>query len=272
MTDATSTGMANSRRGLGGLRKEAKPIYGLLAYFVYVALLVLVQIAIGPDYTEIADSTENILRGIVAPIGAGIIGIVVLAQWLGWWRPALRDRHHAPRWVIIAPLIMAAICVVNIVNTDLGAFDATYLIVFTVGMLMVGFGEELTTRGLLIVGLRGRFSEVWVWLFSTLLFGAMHSINAFFGQSIMSTAQQVGLTLVFGTGFYLMRRATGSLIWAMLLHALWDWATFANGQHGQPSSIVQLLTIALYVAVIVGLIWAIKGANERLGAPSKSDA
>ena len=35
----------------------------------------------------------------------------------------------------------------------------------------------MATRGLLIVGLRGRYTEGWVWFLSTLLFGLLHLPN-----------------------------------------------------------------------------------------------
>ena len=93
------------------------------------------------------------------------------------------------------------------------------------GSLLVGFCEETATRGALIVGLRGRLMEPRVWLISTLLFAFMHLRNSVFGADPAATLQVV---LAFGGGsmLYLTRRLTGSLVFAMLLHGIWDFSSF----------------------------------------------
>ena len=53
-----------------------------------------------------------------------------------------------------------------------------------IGTLLVGFSEELLTRGLAIVGGRGSMHEKWVWVFSGVIFGLLHAPNALFGQSV----------------------------------------------------------------------------------------
>jgi len=246
------------------MRVEPKPIIGILAFLMYIGIIAAITVFIGPDYDEVAASTENILNGVVIPVGAATVGIVALTSYLGWWGPALRDRHRAPAWTIIVPLIMLAMVVFNLVETDFGQLETSYLLVLAVGMLLVGLGEELTTRGVLLVSMRGRSNEFVAWLVSTVCFGLMHTLNFFFGQDLGPTLQQVALTMLYGTGFYILRRATGSLIWPMLLHAVWDFSVFVNGEAGELPAMNSLLTLVLYVALPLALIWAIKGAKERL--------
>ncbi|WP_297081250.1 CPBP family intramembrane glutamic endopeptidase [uncultured Demequina sp.] len=246
------------------MRVEPKPLVGIVAFLLYVGVVAALTVFVGPDYDEVAASTENILNGVVIPVGAAAVGMVALTSYLGWWGPALRDRHRAPAWTIIAPLLMVGMVVFNLVGTDFGQLETSYLLVLAGGMLLVGLGEELTTRGVLLVSMRGRANEFVAWLVSTVCFGLMHLLNFVFGQDLGGTLQQVALTMIFGTGFYILRRATGSLIWAMLLHALWDFSIFVNGEAGEVPVMNSLLTIVLYVALPLALIWAIKGAKERL--------
>jgi len=252
------------------MRVQPKPIIGIGAFLLYVALVFGLGKAVGPDFTELADSVENLLWGVYVPVGAAALGMVVLTTWLGWWRPAIKDRHRAPAWIIIAPLLMVAIAVSNMLGADFGMLSTSYLLVLAGGMLLVGLGEELMSRGLLLTAMRGRSNEFLAWLVSTVLFGVMHIGNFFMGQDLVPTLGQVGLTMIFGTGFYIIRRATGSLIWAMLLHALWDFGSFVNTQAGEQSQATQLMLAALPIVVIVCLIWAIKGAKERLDAAPES--
>ncbi|WP_158609466.1 CPBP family intramembrane glutamic endopeptidase [Cellulomonas triticagri] len=56
----------------------------------------------------------------------------------------------------------------------------------TLGVL-VGFDEELTSRGPLLTALRGRTRKVAVALISSALFGLMHGIDVVLGQSVTDT-------------------------------------------------------------------------------------
>ena len=67
---------------------------------------------------------------------------------------------------------------------------------------MVGFSEEITYRGLAVVGFRGGYSEVHVWLFTSILFGLLHGVNFFLGQDAVPTLRQVIFAFVLGSVFY----------------------------------------------------------------------
>ncbi|WP_082100354.1 CPBP family intramembrane glutamic endopeptidase [Demequina maris] len=249
------------------MKRKPSVMLGIAAYVLYVVVIVGLTMAIGPDYDEIGDSVGTLAMGVLLPIGAGVLGVVVLATVYGWWGPILRDRARARHaWIIILPIATLAIAVANLATVDFGAVDLTYLLVLVLAMLLVGFGEELTTRGVLLVGARGSMGEVGVFFVTTGLFALMHSSNVLFGQDAAVTAQQVGVTFVYGAGYYVMRRATGSLIPAMLMHATWDFSLLLSDKAGEPSETVATLgMLTLYVLTIPCVIFAIKGAKERLG-------
>ena len=58
-------------------------------------------------------------------------------------------------------------------------------------------------------------------LLSSLIFALLHSVNAF-TQPILNVLITVVYTFGFGVMMYLVMRVTGSIIWAMLLHAATD--------------------------------------------------
>ena len=74
--------------------------------------------------------------------------------------------------------------------------SAGYLLALGAGTLLVGFSEEMLTRGTGLVGLRGGFGEAAAWFFSCLIFGLIHALNVFFGQAIGTTVQQIGFAFV----------------------------------------------------------------------------
>ncbi|MDC7803766.1 CPBP family intramembrane metalloprotease [Sphingomonas sp. BLCC-B65] len=253
------------------LRVRPRVWIGLVIYLAYVAVVFGVQQITGIAYTDFGKSGSNLFLGAGLSLIVGAILLAITTTLLGWWRPALLDRHRAAHtWPIIAPAIMVLALVLNLASTDWGSYDGAFFAASIV-LLLVGFTEELTTRGVLLVALRSRLSEVWVWFLTSALFGLMHLVNALTGQPLAPTLQQVALAFGAGTIFYVLRRVTGSLIWAMVLHGFWDFSTFAVG-HGTPGPFYVFSGILEIVAIVIALIsvaFVVRGADERLN-PAKA--
>ncbi|GAA1655738.1 CPBP family intramembrane glutamic endopeptidase [Microbacterium flavum] len=239
---------------------------GLVVFFAYVAVVFVVQQITGIPYTDFGKSGANLFLGAGLSLIVGAILLAITTTLLGWWRPALSDRRRAAHtWPIVAPAIMVVALLLNLTSTDWGSYDGAFFAASIV-LLLVGFTEELTTRGLLLVALRSRLSEVWVWFLTSALFGLMHLVNALTGQPLAPTLQQVVLAFGAGTIFYVLRRVTGSLIWAMLLHGFWDFSTFAVG-HGTPGpfyAFAGIVEIAAIVLALIGVAFVVRGADERI--------
>lgn len=237
---------------------------GVLIWLGYSAVVALVQGLSGLPYTAWGDTGDTLFRGAGISLIVGAILLVITTTILGWWRPALfeqeRSRH---RWPIIAPLLLLVLTAVNLFATEWESYDAAFFGASLV-LLLVGFTEEVTTRGLLLVALRSRFREMWVWLLSSIAFGLMHYINLFQGQDFGATSQQVWSAFLAGTTFYVLRRVTGSLVWAMILHGLWDFSVFAVGHAGLSvtSVFVGLAEPLPGVIALISLPWVLRGATE----------
>lgn len=95
---------------------------------------------------------------------------------------------------------------------------------------------------------------MWVWFFSCLIFGGIHALNILFGAEVGTTVAQIGLAFLGGTVFYVVRRNTGALIWAMLLHAFWDFNTLTASAYGAADSPARLLSSLQYVAVLLAVV------------------
>lgn len=249
-------------------RVQPRVWIGLVIYLGYVAVVFGVHQISGVPYTDYGKSASNLFLGAGLSLIVGAILLAITTTLLGWWRPALFDRHRsAHKWPIIAPAIMAVALLVNLISVDWGAYDLAFLGASIV-LLLVGFTEELATRGLLLVGLRSGLSEVWVWFLTSALFALMHLVNAFIGQGLGPTLQQAGLAFGAGTIFYILRRVTGSLIWAMVLHGLWDFSTFAvsHGTAGPFFAFGGVLEIVAIVLALVSVAFVVRGADERIPA------
>ncbi|VXC47199.1 CPBP family intramembrane glutamic endopeptidase [Nocardioides sp. AX2bis] len=247
-----------------------RPSIAVALTVAYLAIMAVTWRVLGVDYTEVGDSTDTVVRGIVIPVALASVFLAVATTKLGWWRPALREDLRAPRWVWLVPALM----VLPGVGSVLGGLEAadrsrSFLVALGLGCLLVGFGEELLTRGTGLVGLRGRFGEAASWFFSCLLFGLLHAVNALFGQGVGSTVQQVVVAFLAGSVLYLTRRVSGTLILGMLLHAWIDFTTlaFSDGsvESGSAWSALGLIQWVAFILAIAGVAVVLRGGRRDSG-------
>ncbi|WP_294568442.1 CPBP family intramembrane glutamic endopeptidase [uncultured Arthrobacter sp.] len=248
---------------------------GLAVFVGYMLLVLVVQSSTGIPYTEWGASAGNLFIGVVLSLIIATIILVPLITWLRWWRPVIHERERSRhRWPIIAPILMAGIAIVGLISADWGAVSGAFLLA-ALGLCLVGFTEEVVTRGVLLVGLRTRLAEVWVWLISSALFALMHLINIVLGLPVPGTLAQVAAAFGTGTVLYILRRTTGSLIPAMILHALWDFNIFVlgNGTPGPAAGFIQVLYLPVIVFALISVAFVIRGANEHIttNQPDPSD-
>jgi len=239
---------------------------GFAVFIGYVALVIAVQILGGVPFPEWGDSPRNLFFGPDLSLIIAAIVLVVVITGLGWWGPVLRDRVPSRhRWVLIVPLVFAVIAITGLVGAEWSAVDGAFLAAALV-LLLVGFTEEITTRGVLLVALRSRLAEVWVWLITTAAFALMHLSNIALGQDVPATLSQVFSAFMLGNVLYILRRATGSLVPAMVLHALWDFSLFIQGTGTVApfAEYVGVLTFPAWALSVVALIFVIRGARERV--------
>lgn len=192
------------------MKVQPRPLVGVLALVAYLAVFYGVWILNGIDYDHVGDSADTLLKWYVAPLAAGAVILVVVATALGWWRPAMLETRRAPRWTLVTPALMLVLGVVALATKDYSDTTRTMVVYLVLGSIGVGFCEELATRGLLLVGLRGTLTERLAWFWATLAFGLLHLPNAVFGAG-PAAISQVGLAFASGSTLYLLRRGAGAL-------------------------------------------------------------
>jgi hypothetical protein len=253
------------------MRIQPRPSLAWAIGIGYAILFLVLEKVMGVGYDVIGTTTDSIVKGIVVPVAIGALVLVIVATWLGWWRPALRELPDGParppRWLLVVPILVFIATLLGIDYGNLGSMGAAMVLWLAIGTALVGFSEEFTYRGLALVGFRGGYSEVKVWLFTSILFGLLHGVNVVLGQSAVLTVRQVVFAFVIGSVFYAIRRISGTIVVAMVVHALWDFGTFthvagktsgaAAAQTAIPtgaaaSGLQSLLMLVAIILVIVG--------------------
>jgi membrane protease YdiL (CAAX protease family) len=229
---------------------------GVLLYLGYLAIFFTVWTVNRVDYTRIGEDVATTKLWYALPTMAGCAFLIFSITLLGWWRVVLFDRvKSGPGWVWILPAVMALIIVNNFLRVPAAELSAALLLWSALGALGVGFGEEVATRGRMLVGLRSALRERYVWLFSTLSFAALHVPNVFFGLPGSMMAVQVVLTFIMGSAFYVMRRLSGTLLLPMALHGLWDSSLFLQAATGVTPSPVQFAVYPLAIVCTIVVLF-----------------
>jgi membrane protease YdiL (CAAX protease family) len=262
----------------------------VLAVVGYIALYQLAGLGIGETFARFIHP-ENIFAtaaSVFLGVGAGlVVGAVLLLGFLvsvGWLRPIFaRHQGHGQYvdgrwWMWAAPVVVLVPIVLRIVGIDYASYaPGVVATTFAVGLL-IGFTEELLYRGIVVKILRDGGHREWtVAVVSSGLFALSHSVNLLSGQPVLT----VGLTVVFTFGFglmmYLVMRITGSIIWAMVLHALTDPTTMlatggidvdTGAAHSPALELASPFNIVFVVVALIALLF-IRG-RVTPGRPSPS--
>lgn len=243
-------------------------LVAVAVFLAYDFLTFAIWRVVGADYTDLV-SEHVVLRRLVLPLAIGAMFTASVVTALGWWRPAMSERVRAtPRgtlWAMLAGL--ALLFTSQAATIQWHGFTGRHLGMLAAAGVLVGFNEELVARGVLVTGLRaGGRPEKWVWFWSLLLFGGMHVANAFAGLAWYAALVQGVFAFLTGTGFYVLRRASGTLLLPMAAHAVWDFLSFGL-EAGDASPAVPLMLLPVTFVISLVAVAAILRQDAPRGPP-----
>ncbi len=186
------------------------------------------------DYRRLAQSNTTVVRGIVVPIGAGLVALALATTALGWWPDVLSQPRTGPAWAWVVPNLLLLAALAGCRGVDFGGLGSTRVATLAAATLVIGAAEELLARGVLVVGAQeAGWPLLAVWLSSTGLFALLHAVNALFGLPPQAMLVQLVMSFLGGTAFFVTLMTTGSLLTGVVLHALWDFATLGQQATGR---------------------------------------
>lgn len=242
------------------MRVQPRWWVGVTVFVVYALWVLAVWSYRDIDYRTLS-AESSLVQAALQPLGIAALALAVFNAYAGWWRATMFETTRVRRPGILALLLVALLgfIVAKAAAVDFPAIGARHVAVIAAATLLVGFCEEMVTRGILLVSLRGSLrSEAWVWFASSSLFGLLHATNAFFGVGAAALLQVV-LAFCVGTGLYLLRRLSGTLLLPMLVHAAWDFTTLSGDVNHSPTTTTALgfmagsyLLSLVCVAIVLG--------------------
>ncbi|PYF06726.1 hypothetical protein C8J30_1248 [Rhodobacter viridis] len=209
------------------------PISALAVYLVWQAITIGLMWA-GKSGAEI-DLFDLVGHGISPALGAASLFLVAVLWRFGWAR-AVGLRHWPAQsslkivwpWLLFVALLLLAALAKGLPPGPVLAFLA-------LNTALVGFSEEVMLRGIVAQGVYTRLGFWPAVLGSTALFGAMHLLNVSLTGDMMGAVAQATAACLSGLFLMAVRLRTGSLWTGIVLHGLWDFATFLVAYGAAPA-------------------------------------
>lgn len=247
---------------------------GVVVFLAYAAWVMAAWIRRDVDYRQIA-SEANLVAAVIQPLGIAAAALAILLAWAGWWRATLFETPRVRRPVLLAMLLLAMLGFIaaTLWSVDYSVIPLRHLGLIATATLLIGFCEEMVSRGIVLVSLRGSLrSEAWAWFCSSALFGLLHATNAFFGVGALALLQ-VLLAFCVGTGLYLLRRLGGTLLLPMLVHAAWDFSTLTSDLDQVDTGVAAFVMMAVtYVLSLVLVFVVLHGERAQGGSKALRDS
>lgn len=231
------------------------PAWGLYIYLLYLIIFFTTWSVNGVDYPTIGKTLKSLQLHYAMPTLLASAAIIVAISAFGWWKVSLFDKKKSgPKWAWLGPIIMGVLIAGGLLRINADNLNMGLLFWGVLGAVGVGFGEEMITRGTLLVGLRTKYTETKVWLISTLAFAGLHLPNMLFGLAVSGTIVQFILTFIMGSLLYSTRRLSGTLILPMILHGLWDSSIFLQGATGSSAWSIQVIIYPIAIICAIAVI------------------
>ena len=248
---------------LDGVKRKPTLWLALLVFVGYLGVVIGANLVFASyfDFGDVVTSAEHTRDGVFLPVLCASIYLTVVTTMLGWWRPALfepRRRVALPKWLWLIPVLALLGPVLDIWRSDhRSEFTGAHWFWIITGFALVGYSEELVTRGLLLVGARTAMVEEWAATVCAVLFGLMHGSNLLFGQDAKTTLAQVVSTIPMGVLLYLCRRISGTLVVPMVIHALYDIGLVVFGGPNTPMNQIDTEVarpVGALLALVLGIV------------------
>ncbi|GAB4086155.1 hypothetical protein GCM10028784_27850 [Myceligenerans cantabricum] len=255
---------------------------------VYLALYQALPFAlVSPFFGDFIEddllaTAASVFVAVALPLVVGSIVLLVFAASVRWLPSPLFARQpvRGSGWMWIAPVLVLIPVGLRLAGIDYGSYSTSVILTTFLAGALVGFSEELLTRGIAVTLLRrAGYRELAVAALSSLIFALLHAGNLLSGQSLQTVGVLLVYTFSFGVLMYLVLRVTGHLVWPMVLHALTDPTTLLasggvdelNVESSGIMSLVQPATVLLIVGGIVLLLFVRGHARGRAaeGEPAR---
>ena len=241
---------------------SAAPRLNGLAAAIGVALFYTIGMGVIWLLTR-SDDTDGYpsMRSLLLPLA--VLGLLTIT--LAWWgRTPLQRSSKVGVFGLLGLAIIVLPLLDGVLAAPWSALGWGTLGAIALGTLLVGIGEEVAFRGLILNALLPRFTVVGAVIGSAVLFGLLHSVNVLIVSPASTVAIQVVLTTIFGIAAGWVYVLTGgNLTLLIIIHWLYDFGVFAATESGSDTTLGLLVPVVTLVVAIVLTVMGIRRARGR---------
>lgn len=247
----------------------------LVLVVVYFVLYQALSLAFTPLATQIDDpsSAAGVLVFYVLPILVGCLLVIGFAASVGWFGELFSRQPITGRgWMWIAVAVVLVFNILRFASTDYADIGFDVVATWLLAGLLIGFAEEVLTRGLVVTLLRkAGYRELIVAVISAAVFAGLHAGNLLSGQNLVATLFQLVYTFAFGICMYLAMSVTGTIIAPILLHASTDPSIFLQVAYPVEGPIAAFAAFGNPAVIVTGLVLLVF-IRGRVGEPAPEAA
>lgn len=208
------------------LASLSKPKIAILAAFVYTTIMGIgmfyMKTFLGISYGQ--PEMMNLFWFILIILNA--INVFWVTRYFSWQAIGFRplDRKQL-LWFLPLILVLIAMWVVflsGLARTSLSAAQWQLFALVGFTTLLVGFGEEIMYRGMVLHAFLTTGRVRWAMLVSAIAFSLLHAVNVFGGLPLMAVPIQLLNTFQFGFFFAPLMLKLNNILPLIIFHWLWD--------------------------------------------------
>lgn len=203
---------------------QARLPISLLVYLLWAAITILGGLWLSGGQQQ--SLIEGLSKGPLWNVVAAFLFLLVVTAVAGW-----RDlKFVAPKpmrslWIMWLP----ALYIIGFLGIAgmLGLPPLNLMLMIFVSTAFVGLSEETMFRGILFQALRTRVMLWPAMIWTSVLFGSVHILNALTTGEVLNAFLQAFTATLSGFAFMAILVRTGSIWPPIVYHALWDFGTFS---------------------------------------------
>ncbi|MEB3359441.1 MAG: CPBP family intramembrane glutamic endopeptidase [Synechococcales bacterium] len=204
----------------------SKPKIAILAAFLYTAVMGagMVYMKEFRGITYGAPEMMTVFWSVL--IGLNLLNVFWVTRYFSWRAIGFRPLHHRQMlWFLPLIVVLIAMWVVFLSGLARASLSAAQWQLFAlVGFttLLVGFGEEIMYRGIVLHAFLTTGRVRWAMLVSAIAFSLLHAVNVFGGVPLLAVPIQLLNTFQFGFFFAPLMLKLNNILPLIIFHWLWD--------------------------------------------------
>jgi len=250
---------------------SSKPQIAVLAAVIYAVVMGVAMFYMKTFQGITYGAPEMMTVFWIVLVVLNLLNVFWVTRFFGWKTIGFRSLNRQQLvWFLpsIAVLIaMWVVCLSGFSQTSLSTAQWQLFALAGFTTLLVGLGEEMMYRGIVLHGFLTTGRVRWAMFVSAIAFSLLHAVNVFGGVSLLGVPMQLIMTFLFGFFFAPLMLKFNNIVPLIIFHWLWDFVLFAAPLLGEQTTtaVNAIAFLNIPIEIIVGIVlWLqIKQVPER---------